>query len=127
LWILVTCIAFASGWLLNLPFQTDSTSAGPGFIFFPAGAASPADFAGDVQAKAETAATSSAAGAVVSLTSGDIAALGKSLRGSTDPLTKRAAFARLLAGLTRENALEMRAQIAPLEASDPMFRDFHFA
>jgi len=123
LWILVTCIAFASGWLLNLPFQTDSTSAGPGFIFFPAGAASPADFAGDVQAKAEAA----AAGAVVSLTSGDIAALGKSLRGSTDPLTKRAAFARLLAGLTRENALEMRAQIAPLEASDPMFRDFHFA
>ncbi len=61
------------------------------------------------------------------LTSSGILALGEELRSARDPLARRAAFAKLLAGLTAENALEIRAQIDHLESGSPEFQDFHFA
>jgi hypothetical protein len=65
--------------------------------------------------------------AAAPLDSESIAALGHEFRTATDPLRKRELFAKLLAGLTAENALEIREQIAGLESNDPAFRDFHFA
>ncbi len=56
-----------------------------------------------------------------------ISELGDRFRQATDPIEKRKAFADLLAGLTAENALEIREQIAHLKDSDPDFRDFHYA
>ena len=61
------------------------------------------------------------------LTSERIATLGDRLRRATDPITKRQAFAELIAGLTAENALEIRKQIDHLKDDDPDFRDFHYA
>lgn len=61
------------------------------------------------------------------LGSAQIAAIGKRFRQATDPIESREAFAELIAGLTAENALEIREQIAHLNADDPNFRDFHYA
>jgi hypothetical protein len=63
----------------------------------------------------------------LTLTSERIAVLGDQLRRATDPIAKRQAFADLIAGLTAENALEIREQIAHLKDDDPDFRDFHYA
>ncbi len=63
----------------------------------------------------------------VVLSSDRIATLGKQLRRSTDPIARRTAFGELLAGLTSENALTIREQIAHLKDSDPEFREFHYA
>lgn len=62
-----------------------------------------------------------------SLNSSQISMLGERLRRATDPISKREAFAELLAGMTVENALEIREQIAHLKDHDPEFRDFHYA
>ena len=126
-WMIVSGGAFALGWLLKPPYQPHSAAAGPVSISSPASPASPAGPARGTETKAKAAAESAAAGALVSFTSEDISALGKSLRESTDPLAKREAFGRLLAGLTKENALEIQEQIDFLEDSDAMFREFHFA
>jgi len=125
--MLISGGAFALGWLLKPPVPAGSTAAGPVSFSAPASAPSPTDSARAVAAQAKAATGSAAAGAPVRFTSGEIASLGKLLRRSTDPLAKREAFGRLLAGLTKENALEIREQIDPLEASDAMFREFHFA
>jgi len=127
LWILIVGGAFALGWLLKPELQSSSNLSDQGLSSPAASAAPPADLARAVESKAKSAAESAAAGVLTKLTSEDIAALGKSLRGSTDPLAKREAFGRLLAGLTKENVLKIREQIDGLEASDTMFRDFHFA
>ncbi len=63
----------------------------------------------------------------IPLTTAAITALGIDFRTAVDPLLRREAFAKLLAGLTAENALEIRKQIEHLDADDPGFRDFHFA
>ena len=61
------------------------------------------------------------------LSSARIAVLGDRLRRSTDPIARRKAFSELIAGLTAENALEIREHIAHLKDDDPHFRDFHYA
>ena len=61
------------------------------------------------------------------LSSANIAALGDRLRRAIDPIERREAFSELMAGLTAENALEIREQIAHLKSDDPEFRDFHYA
>ena len=63
----------------------------------------------------------------LTLTAERIAVIGDQLRRATDPIAKRQAFAKLIAGLTAENALEIREQIAHLKDDDPDFRDFHYA
>lgn len=119
--------AFASGWLLQPPFQTDSAATGLLSISSPASVASTTHLARTVETNAKAAAESAITSAVISRTYEDINTLGKSLHESTDPLAKRKAFGRLPTGLTKENAVEIRGQIDPLEASDAMFREFHFA
>jgi hypothetical protein len=76
---------------------------------------------------ADQTATAAAGARPTHLTPADISSLGKIFREATDPLLRREAFGKLLAGLTPENALTMREQIAHLEANHPEFRDFHFA
>ena len=53
---------------------------------------------------------------VVVHSSADIERLGKRFRSAVDPIERRAAFMELLAGMTAENALEVRKQIAHLPA-----------
>lgn len=61
------------------------------------------------------------------LSSADITLLGNYLKQETDPIKRREVFARLLEGMTVENAREIRAQIAHLSSEHAEFRDFHFA
>ena len=61
------------------------------------------------------------------LTESDIEQLGKLLKNNTDPISRRLAFARLLAGLTVENAKLIREQIAHYSDRSPEFREFHYA
>lgn len=62
-----------------------------------------------------------------SLSSADIKILGQYLRQETDPVKRRQAFARLVDGMTVENAREVREQIAHLSSEHAEFQDFHFA
>jgi len=61
------------------------------------------------------------------LTSAAIEELGRQLEADLSPMKRRATFARLLAGLTAENALEIRAQIAVFPPRTPEWNDFHYA
>ena len=126
-WITVTASAFALGWILK-PAGDREGQAGNVSI------ASEEDLASKISGhrkgsteKAGEAGSANKTTAPVPLTSESIAALGKQFREATDPLARRSIFAKLLAGLTAENALEIREQIADLDAEDPAFRDFHFA
>ena len=53
--------------------------------------------------------------------------LGEEFRTALDPIDRRLAFSKLIAGMTADNALEIRKQIEHLPAQDAAFRDFHFA
>lgn len=57
----------------------------------------------------------------------EIGVLGEKFRTSASPLDRRMAFSRLLEGLTVENALIMREQIAELSDDSAEFREFHYA
>ena len=114
-WITVTASAFALGWILK-PAGDGEGQAGNLSI------ASEADLASKISGhrkgsteKAGEAGSANKTTAPVPLTSESIAALGKQFREATDPLARRSIFAKLLAGLTAENALEIREQIADLE------------
>lgn len=61
------------------------------------------------------------------LTDETIAALGERFKTSTDPIQRRLAFARLLDGLTAENALLIREQLEHLDGDTSEFREFHYA
>ena len=50
------------------------------------------------------------------LTMGQIDEWGLEFRRATDPILKREAFAKLLAGLTAENAMDVRKQIEHLDS-----------
>ena len=56
-----------------------------------------------------------------------ISNLGQRLKHELDPIERRRAFMSLLAGMTVENAREIREQIAHLPSDSPEFRDFHYA
>ena len=60
------------------------------------------------------------------LTRQDIAILGKALK-SSSPVERRLAYARLLNGLTEDNALLIREQIEHLHEHSSEFREFHYA
>lgn len=61
------------------------------------------------------------------LTDAQIEALGRQFRESNNPIERRLAFGHLLEGLTAENALLMREQIAHLDDDSAEFREFHYA
>ncbi|MCB1095944.1 MAG: hypothetical protein KDN22_10250 [Verrucomicrobiae bacterium] len=127
-WIAVSAITFALGWHLK-----------------PAQIIEPASNDGAAQAMTMAPATTlltnrdrrpanrdggdnvARSGGRRALNSERIAELGERLRRTTDPIARREAFAELLAGLTAENALEIREQVAHLNDNDPDFRDFHYA
>lgn len=60
------------------------------------------------------------------LTEQDIARLGKGLK-SSSPIERRLAYARLLNGLTKDNALLIRQQVEHLHEHSSEFREFHYA
>ncbi|MGB0993655.1 MAG: hypothetical protein ACPG32_14450 [Akkermansiaceae bacterium] len=61
------------------------------------------------------------------LSDGDIQSLGKLFQTERDPIQRRLAFSKLIAGLTLENAELMREQIVHLHQDSPEFREFHYA
>ena len=61
------------------------------------------------------------------ITERDIKALGKTFRKVASPIERRLAFSKLLEGLTSENALLVRQQIAHLNHKSPEFQEFHYA
>ena len=61
------------------------------------------------------------------LLEGDIESLGEAFRKSASPIKRRLAFSRLLEGLTAENALLVREQIAHMDHRSAEFREFHYA
>ena len=121
-WIALAAMTFALGWHLKpshvIETVRDQVSA--------TGTVLPSD---EDRRRSATARGKGTADANKSrpLTSERIATLGERLRSATDPIAKREAFAELIAGLTVENALEIREQIAHLKDDDPDFRDFHYA
>jgi hypothetical protein len=132
-WVGVAGGAFALGWLMKPAGQADGdASAGNSRN----GRALPAATAATVHGgrhggrqltsdAVDPSAQAHIAGAA--LTSARIAELGREFRSATDPIVQREVFAKLLAGLTAENALQIREQIAHLDSNDPAFHDFHFA
>ena len=61
------------------------------------------------------------------LSTAQIKMLGQEFRSTLDPIKRRAAFLKLLDGITIENARTMREEISDLDHNDPAFRDFHYA
>lgn len=61
------------------------------------------------------------------LSTAQIKMLGQEFRSTLDPIKRRAAFLKLLDGITIENARTMREEIADLDHNNPAFRDFHYA
>ena len=57
----------------------------------------------------------------------DIAELGHLMTKDSNPIRRRMAFARLLQGLTPENAKLIREQVMSLHHESSEFRDFHYA
>ena len=77
--------------------------------------------------KSQGEAISTELGTGKSLSEEDIQKLGSILRNKLDPIQSRLAFARLLEGLTAENALQIREQVAHLDDESAEFREFHYA
>ena len=121
-WIAFSAIAFALGWHLKPAHVTETLHNES----HASGTVLPTE---EDRRRSNTARSQGTADTNKSrtLTSERIATLGDRLRRSTDPIAKREAFAELIAGLTAENALEIREQIAHLKDDDPDFRDFHYA
>ena len=57
----------------------------------------------------------------------DIEELGTVFRTDTNPVRRRLAFARMLEGLTVDNAKLMREQLGDLRSDSAEFREFHYA
>ena len=57
----------------------------------------------------------------------DIEELGQLMTKESNPLRRRLAFARLLQGMTAENAMLIRDQVKSLRPESSEFKDFHYA
>lgn len=123
-WIAISATAFALGWHLKPTrvielVRNQSHATAPGTLLptnIERNSTNPGSQ--DGMARSDTS---------HALSSANIAALGDRLRRAIDPIARREAFSELMAGLTAENALEIREQIAHLKGNDPEFRDFHYA
>src|SRR5436190_9763402 len=129
-WISLAAGAFALGWILKPGPDSSRSESGGSSGSLAISASSPSRISGHHSGAGGAvpglgASGKSAAGGP--LTAAGIAALGEEFRTARGPLERREAFAKLLAGLTVENALEIRKQIEHLDADSPEFRDFHFA
>lgn len=131
-WIVLSACTFALGWNLK-PLSVggdrrggESVLAGSGTPSFPA-AGLHHTAGGQLKVTDNTRLVHPDARGSKGLRPARIAELGEQLRRATDPITKRALFSELMAGLTAENALEIREQITHLGGDDPDFRDFHYA
>ena len=129
IWIAVVCAAFALGWVLKPqsppPSSAETESNHTVLLASPSSQITMSDrkHRGWDGTNAEGSIPMNAK----ALSSFDIEKIGQHYRETTDPIERRRAFADLIAGLTAENALEIRAHIADLKSDDPDFRDFHFA
>lgn len=135
-WIVLPAIAFTLGWYLRPVPQSagekgtaesrKASRSGPG-----AGASVSGREGRHSHKKSGLASLGVEAGSIVGsatpLSSQDILQLGEKFRGTLDPIARRAAFEQLIRGMTVENALEIREQVAHLNHEDPAFRDFHYA
>src|SRR5262245_37986304 len=129
-WISLAAGAFALGWMLK-PEQDSGHGKNRGAAGSSSAlSVSPASrLAGHQSGVGGSGTGGAGAGTSLAgpLTSRSIAELGEDFRSARDPLARREAFAKLLAGLTVENALEVRKQIEHLDSDSAEFRDFHFA
>jgi hypothetical protein len=66
-------------------------------------------------------------GSNLALSEQDITRLGAEFKSASSPIARRLAFARLLEGLTTENAMLIRAQLEHMPDHSPEFREFHYA
>ena len=127
-WSCVAVGAFALGWWTKPQQEQGGEQSRTGGVASSLAASSVSGRrSGPLGADGGRAGASGKATHAVALTTESIAGLGEEFRKATDPIVKREAFAQLLAGLTVENALEIRKQIEHLDSDDPNFRDFHFA
>ncbi len=130
-WISLAAGAFALGWALKPGPDGDSArgEGGGSSVLSAISASSSSRIAGHHTGTGGAGPGPGASGKSNAgpLTAAGIAALGEEFRSARDPLARRDAFAKLLAGLTVENALEVRKQIDHLNSDSAEFRDFHFA
>lgn len=124
-WIAISAATFALGW--HLKPSHDGNDHGNAVTVSPTPKTSSLLHRDRPLEKSESELAASPSPENRALNSSRIAAIGDRLRRTADPIEKRQAFAELLAGLTAENALEIREQIAHLDADDAEFRDFHYA
>ncbi|NCF89658.1 MAG: hypothetical protein GWQ05_01675 [Verrucomicrobiaceae bacterium] len=71
--------------------------------------------------------STSRGGTSLAITERDIKSLGETFRKAASPIERRLAFSKLLEGLTSENALLIREQIAHLDHRSSEFQEFHYA
>jgi hypothetical protein len=129
IWIGVACAAFVLGWVLkpqSLPSSPADTESNHTVLLTPA----PNQNIASERKPRGWDGTNADGSNLMSgriLSSFDIEKIGQLYKTTTDPIERRRAFADFIAGLTAENALEIREHIAHLNSDDPDFRDFHFA
>jgi len=123
-WFLIAVVAFVIGFRRS-PYQSEQVDLGGGS---QSSASSTLLVRSSANSETETEIElSSEASHGTTLTEQDIRALGEKLRQSPNPIDKRLAFSKLLEGLTKENALLVREQIARLDHRSAEFREFHYA
>ncbi len=126
-WLFLSALTFGLGWIVkpaSPPTDADGSAATP----------TSAPLAIPLSPLTATKRSSHAADAETSLSAtghrlgrAEIEELGRQFKTELDPIARRAAFGKLLEGLTTENAAEIRAQIAHLPDSSPEFMEFHYA
>ncbi len=126
-WIALSGLAFALGW--NLKPRSAETVAAEDMEFTGRSGLAPVSALASGKSKSAAAvdADSERKSARGPLTAARMAVLGDLYRNAKGPLERREAFAELIAGMTAENALEMRELFAHLPSENEDFRDFHYA
>ena len=121
-WFLIAVIAFVIGFRrspsqsehVDLDESSQSLASSTTWVRSPGSSETEADISKEVSRS-------------TALREQDIRALGEKLRQSRNPIELRLAFSKLLEGLTQENALLVREQIAHLDHRSAEFREFHYA
>ena len=132
-WLVLSVACFALGWFCKPESGTERASASGmegvalGRVEALPAADAPAKHAEGVVLSPEASELEKRFPAGRPLTSADIDELGRQFRQELDPTQRRLIFARLIAGLTAENALEIRKQLAGMDPNSPEFYEFHYA